>query len=227
MQKLLSFLLLVLTFASAAEDPIARWEKAVGGRDRIGALKAIYREGTLEYAGLQGQIKVWHTSDGRYRKEERVATYSLIETYDGNTGMVQVGPQAPRRMSEAELQQNRSKRFANSNAMFFVFFPGRHKGTRTVESGNTVVFTPEGGIEWRVTLDPQTSLPQEMVHKEGDKTITARFSSYETVDGIKLENEIQRSAGDPSRSAVIRFTKTVINPSIDDSLFSLAETAAH
>jgi hypothetical protein len=160
-------------------------------------------------------------------KRERVATYSLIETYDGNTGMVQAGPQAPRRMSEAELQQNRSKRFANSNAMFFVFFPERHKGTRTVESGNTVMFTPEGGIEWRVTLDPQTSLPQEMVHREGDKTISARFISYETVEGIKLESGIQRSAGDPSRSAVIGFTKTVINPPIDDSLFSITERTEH
>lgn len=222
MLKLISFMLLLLTFASAAEDPIARWEKAVGGREKVAAIKAIYREGTIEFAGMQGAIKVWHTSDGRYRKEERVATNWLIESFDGNTGMVQAGPQAPRGMSEEELRQNRSKRFANSNAMFFVFFPERHRGTRTVEDGNTVVFTPDGGIEWRITLDPQTSLPQEMVHREGDKTITARFTSYETVDGVKLEKEIQRSAGDPSRSAVIRFTKTVINPPIDESLFSIA-----
>lgn len=133
MPKLLSFLLLLLTFApAAAEDPIAHWEKAVGGRDKISAIKAIYREGTLEYAGLQGSIKVWHTSDGKYRKEERVAGYSLVETFDGSTGMVQASSQPPRKMSEGELQQNRSKRFANSNAMFFVFFPERHKGTRVI-----------------------------------------------------------------------------------------------
>ena len=55
---------------------------------------------------------------------------------------------------------------------------------------------PEGGVEWRVTLDPQTSLPKTMVHKEGEQTITVTFDSYETVEGIKFEKEIHRSAGE-------------------------------
>jgi len=225
MTNLVSFLLLLLMLGPAADDPIARWEKAVGGHDRVAAIKAIYREGTIDYAGLQGSIKVWHTSDGRYRKEERFAGHSPIETYDGTKGVVQAGAEGSRMMSAAELEQNRSNRFANSNAMFFVFFPERHKGIRAVEGENTIVFTPVGGIEWRVTLDPETFLPKEMVHKEGDKTITASFASYETVDGVRLEKEIKRSAGDPSRSAIIRFTNTVINPVIDESVFSAADTA--
>jgi hypothetical protein len=59
-----------------------------------------------------------------------------------------------------------------------------------------------------------------MVHQEGDRTITVTFDSYETVNGIKFEKEIHRSGGDPRMSAVIRFTKTVINPPVDSSLFS-------
>ena len=70
-------------------------------------------------------------------------------------------------------------------------------------------------------LDPQTSLPKTMVHQEGDRTITVTFDSYETVNGIKFEREIHRSAGDPNRSAIIRFTKTVINPPVDAALFSV------
>ena len=72
-----------------------------------------------------------------------------------------------------------------------------------------------------VSLDPQTSLPKSMGHQEGEQTITVMFESYETVDGIKFEKEIHRSAGDPSRGAVIRFTKTVINPPIEPSLFTI------
>ena len=69
-------------------------------------------------------------------------------------------------------------------------------------------------------LDTQTSLPKTMVHKEGDRTITVTFDSFETVDGIKFEKEIHRSAGGPA-GAVIRFTKTIINPPVDPSLFSI------
>jgi hypothetical protein len=60
-----------------------------------------------------------------------------------------------------------------------------------------------------------------MTHNEGDRTVTVSFASYETVDGITFEKEIHRSTGDPRFNAVIRFTKTIINPPIDGSLFWL------
>ncbi len=205
----------------AADNPIERWANAVGGRDKVAAIKSIYREGTLEYGGFQGTIKVWHTADGKYRKEEQIATYSIIETFDGVNGTVQQGDAPPHQMTGAELELATTRRFANSNAMFFTFFPERRRGSVAIEGDHTIVLKPEGGIDWRVTLDPQTWLPKTMVHKEGDKVITVTFDSYETVDGIKFEKEIHRSAGDPRSGAVIRFTKTVINPPVDASLFSI------
>jgi hypothetical protein len=60
-----------------------------------------------------------------------------------------------------------------------------------------------------------------MIHKDGDQVITVTFDSYEIADGITLEKEIHRTAGDPARGAVIRFTKTVINGPADASLFSI------
>lgn len=222
MRKTLFMLpLLFASVASAFNSPVERWANAVGGRDKVAAVKAVYREATLEYGGYQGTLKVWHTADGKYRKEEQVSTFSSVETFDGVNGMVKQGDEPPRKMTSVELEQTLSKRFSNSNAVFFVFFPERHRGTVAAADDNTIVFKPEGGIEWRVALDPQTSLPKTMIHKEGERTITVTFDSYETVDGVKFEKEIHRSAGDPTRGAVIRFTKTVVNPQIDASLFSI------
>lgn len=213
------FLLLAVTVA--ADNPIDRWANAVGGRDKVSAIKSIYREAAVEYGGHQGTLKVWHTADGKYRKEEQVADYSLIETFDGANGFVKQGDNPTHQMTEAELTVATSKRFANANAMLFAFFPERRRGTVSFEGDNLIVLKPEGGVEWRVTLDPQTSLPKTMVHQEGQQTITVTFDSYETVEGIKFEKEIHRSAGDPSRGAVIRFTKTVINQPVNAALFSL------
>ena len=220
MRKLLVVISLFLGFISTAENPIDRWAAAVGGREKVAAIKTIYREASVEYGGYEGTLKVWHTSDGKYRKEEQIATYSLIETFDGVNGFVKQGDGPPHKMSAAELTLATSKRFSNSNAMLFAFFPDRHRGSVTLESENVIVLRPEGGVEWRVTLDPQTSLPQTMVHKEGEQTITVTFDSYETVDGVRFEKELHRTAGDLSRGAVIRFTKTVINQPVDASLFS-------
>src|SRR5437764_12886793 len=221
MRKTLIVVSLFLTsMALAGSDPVDRWAEAAGGREKAATIKSIYREATLEFGGYQGALKVWHTADGKYRKEEKIGEMSTIEIFDGTKGTFKEGNAPPREMTGAELELSKAKRFANANAMFFAFFPERRHGTVTVEPDKTIVLKPEGGVEWRVILDAQTSLPKTMVHKEADRTITVTFDSFETVDGIKFEKEIHRSAGGPA-SAIIRFTKTVINPPIESKLFSI------
>ncbi|HZE57619.1 MAG TPA: hypothetical protein VE031_07175 [Chthoniobacterales bacterium] len=213
--------LLIATPSGWADDnPIDHWATAVGGRDKVAAIKAVYREASLEFGAYKGTLKVWHTADGKYRKEEKIGDLSTVEIFDGTKGTIKEGDAPAREMTSVDVEISKAKRFANANAMFFAFFPERRHGTVATDPGGTIVLKPDGGVEWRVTLDSQSSLPKTMVHQENDRTITVTFDSYETVDGIKFEKEIHRSAGGPA-SAVIRFTKTVINPPIEPSLFSI------
>ena len=218
-RTLASLLILFASLTFAANDVVDRWAAALGGRDKIAALKSIYREATVQVGSYQGTIKVWHTADGKYRKEEKVAAFSNVETFDGTKGMVQQGLMPARAMTDAELEVTRSKRFANWSAIFFVLFPDRYHGTLVPRNENTLSFKPDGGIEWQVELDPKTSLPKSMTHSENGQTITVTFESYEMVDGLQFEKEIHRSGG--GMNPVIRFTKTVLNPEIDPSLFSI------
>ena len=213
--------LLITTPPGLADDnPIDHWATAVGGRDKVAAIKAVYREASLEFGAYKGTLKVWHTADGKYRKEEKIGDLSTVEIFDGTKGTIKEGEAPAREMTSAEVEISKAKRFANANAMFFAFFPERRHGTVATGPDGSIVLKPDGGVEWRVTLDSQSSLPKTMVHQENDRTITVTFDSYEAVDGIKFEKEIHRSAGGPA-SAVIRFTKTVINPPIEPSLFSI------
>ena len=147
------------------------------------------------------------------------ATADAAVAADGPVTVQQGGAPA-RAVTGAELGIFLSKSFANWNAAFFVFFPERRHGTVRVNADDTIAFTPEGGIEWLVALDPQTSLPKTMTHKEGDRTITVSFTSYETVGARRLEKELHRTTGDPRMDAVIHFTKTVIDAPVTASLFS-------
>jgi hypothetical protein len=217
------FVIIVLlgSAVDANDALIQNWAAAAGGRERIAAISSIYREATIEVRGFTGSIKAWHTADEKYRKEEQVADFSSVETFDGTSGSFRQGAAPPRTMPEALLERARSTAFANANAMFFAFFPERHRGTLAIE-GDTIVMRPAGGIDWRVTLDPRTWLPKTMTHMEGDRTVTVTFVAYETVGGVTIEKEIQRTNGDPAFTAVIRFTKTVLNPPIDPLLFEAA-----
>jgi hypothetical protein len=207
--------------APAAKNLVDRWASAAGGREKVATIKSMYREATIEVGGFKGSIKAWHTTDGKYRKEEQVGTFLSIETFDGKNGTLRQGDLPSHTMAGAELERAKSTAFANSNAMFFAFFPERRHGTLAIEGDNTIVLKPEGGIDWRVTLDAQTALPKTMIHKQGDRTITVTFVSYETVEGVRFEKEIHRSTGDPHFDSLIRFTKTVINPPVDALLFSI------
>jgi hypothetical protein len=94
-----------------------------------------------------------------------------------------------------------------------------------IEDNGTVVLKPEGGIDWRVTLDQEKWLPKTMVHTEGGQTVTVSFNEYETVDGFTFEKEIIRAAGNTGPSAKIRFTKTVVNPDMSGVRFSVESHA--
>jgi hypothetical protein len=221
----IGLMLVWLPSAGTADvGPVERWAEAVGGREQIAGVNAIYREAVIQLSGFEGTIRVWHTSDGRYRKEEGSANLVRIETYDGETALVQQGDAPVQALTGAPLERAISQAFANTNAIFFAFSPERRGGDLAIEGDDTIVMRPSGGIDWRVVLDPATWLPQTMTHEEGDRTVTVNFVSYETVQGLRVESEIHRSVGaDPRFDAVIRYTKTVINPPIDPSLFTIGE----
>ena len=71
--------LFLASMALAGSDPVDRWAEAAGGRDKVATIKSIYREATLEFGGYQGSIKVWHTADGKYRKEEKMAAIAMMQ----------------------------------------------------------------------------------------------------------------------------------------------------
>src|SRR5438874_13373545 len=124
--------ILLASLVFAEDDLIERWVTAAGGRDKVVAIKTIYREATLEFGAYQGTLKVWHTADGKYRKEEKIGDVSSIEIFDGTKGTIKEGNALPREMTSAELELSRARRFANANAMFFAFFPERRHGTIAV-----------------------------------------------------------------------------------------------
>lgn len=205
---------------SAQTDPVDRWAKAAGGKEKLAAITSTYREATLELRGMQGTAKVWRTPDGRYRKEEQIGPFSIVEIFDGTNATLKQGDAEPRALTGPDLARVRGTAFANANAMFFAFFPEKRRGTLAVE-GEDIVLRPEGGIDWRVTLDPETSLPKTMTHAEQGLTVTVKFAAWETVDGIQFEKELHRTTGEPGMDAVIRFTKTMLNPPVDDAFFTL------
>jgi len=214
--------IIFLSLFAATISPIDRWATATGGREKIAAIRSVYREGTLETGGLTGTLQSWETSDGKYREEVQIATFSSVETFDGANGIVQEGSSPAHKMAGADLARAFTQAYGSSYAMFF---PDRRAGSVKAD-GNTITIKPEGGIESQVMLDPETSLPKTLTRHDADRMTTATITAYETIDGVKFAKEIRQSTGDAHHDTLIHFTKTVINPPIEASLFTIAPKAA-
>ena len=88
---MMSVLLIAKPDGLADDNPIDHWATAVGGRDKVAAIKAVYREPSLEFGAYKGTLKVWHTADGKYRKEEKIGDLSTVEIFDGTKGTIKEG----------------------------------------------------------------------------------------------------------------------------------------
>lgn len=97
---------------------------------------------------MGGTIRTWWARDGRYRREEEVGPYTIIETFDGTVGMIRRGSQPAQVMDDADLARARSLAFANYAAVLFVALPEYRRGTVITEGDGTIVLRPEGGNDW-------------------------------------------------------------------------------
>ena len=110
----LAALSLLAVSIHAQTDPIDRWANAAGGREKLATITSTYREATLEFRGMQGTAKVWRTPDGRYRKEEQIGPFSIVEIFDGTNATLKQGDAEPRALTGPELARVRGTAFANA-----------------------------------------------------------------------------------------------------------------
>jgi len=213
----MQILLMLLSLFAANGNLIDRWAAALGGREKLATLQAVYTEVTIEAGGMTGTAKVWETADGKFREEAHLGPFSNVEVFDGKNGIVQQGNAPAHALSGAELQRAVDRAYAISNS---IFLSDRRRATVSVES-NDVIVKPEGGSETRVTLDPETALPKTITRRTGDRDSTMTILSYETVNGMTFEKEVRQSTGNAQFDVLVKVTKRVLNPQIDPSLFSL------
>ena len=72
MRKILFIMpLLVVCATVAADNPVDRWAKAVGGREKVAAIKSIYREGRLNMPVSKARLKYGTPQMANFAKKKR------------------------------------------------------------------------------------------------------------------------------------------------------------
>jgi hypothetical protein len=220
MRKLLAAL---LAFGCAAQHPappradlLACWTDALGGRDRLAALRTVRREAAIEQGGLTGHARSWSRADGALREEEQLGPVTSLSVFDGSRGWDRSGLAPVVDVQHLELARMRTRAWLASFGPFLRPGGAARPGPRP----NTLVIAAPDGFETLFELDPETCLPRKQERFFGPETLTSTFVKWTSVAGVQFPQEIEdvlsRSPEDVART---RFTAIEIDEKADPGLF--------
>ena len=200
---------------SKAEDPITaeiileRWARAVGGRDRLSAIKNIYTKADYEGTAGSGVVEEWATSDGRRKQENNLTGGHVISVFDGSRGWRSTDGRV-REYSPEEIEGARNPAFiASYSHLVPDRLPGRveYLGEDDARENYILKIKPGGTFY----VDKKTFLP---TRQEGHLThtgLTILFKGWREVGGIKIPAQLSLAHTDDDYRATETIKEARVN----------------
>lgn len=194
----------LVTIAPDAQEILDAWANAMGGRDALESIGAVFAKGTYAKGGMTGTIELWITPSGERREEIVLGPLREIRVFDGTQGWLVDRNREVRELAGFEIADQLALAFRET---WTPLLPHRRPGTIT-RDGDKLVFAPAGGTRPEtVTFDRATGLPDTFVRRHGEKQRTTRYADWNTVLGVKLPFTIREETGNPNESVTIHWTR--------------------
>jgi zinc protease len=177
---------------------LAKAREAMGGADRIAAVKDMTQSGTIQLDPVAGGLKATQTEQwiapSQFR-QDNVLPFGRITTYsDGKTGWAAT-PQGVVPVPEAQMKQVEFE-------IFRVWFPlmlsDRDPDRVVADRGGKVEISDKAGRSVLISFDPVTGLPAgETYAAPGNPNgaVEEIYSDWIEADGVKLPHRITMNQG--------------------------------
>lgn len=166
---------------------LKRAQRAVGGADKLAAVKDVTEVAEVSLQTGQGTMKAKQTNQSvlpsQFRQTQELPFGKMIAYSDGSTGWLQT-PQGVVPMPGEVIQQVQMEVFRQ---LFGLLLSDRI-GNRTVNAPgeNKLEISDDAGHTVSVELDPTSSLPVKQGYVQSGNQVVETFSDWRDVDGIKL-----------------------------------------
>ena len=166
---------------------LKRAQRAVGGADKLKAVKDVTEVAEVSLQTGQGVMKAKQTNQSllpsQFRQTQELPFGKMIAYSDGSTGWLQT-PQGVVPMPGEVIQQVQMEVFRQ---LFGLLLSDRN-GNRTVNAPgeNKLEISDDAGHTVSVELDPTSSLPVKQGYVQSGNQVVETFSDWRDVDGIKL-----------------------------------------
>lgn len=216
-----------------ADEVIARYIKAIGGRDKIDAIKTVRATGKTTQGEMEIPMVIEMKRPGKIRIEITFQGMTGVQAYDGKTGWL-VMPFMGRTDPE-KMPPDFTKAIADQADFDGPLIDYKKKGHKIdlvgkdEEDGSEVyklkVVKKNGDTEYHF-LDAEEFIPIKVKGKrkmQGTEIeFTVNLGDYKSVGGMLFAHSVQ-SGGGPAGGGSITFDKIEVNIDLPDKRFTMPE----
>jgi outer membrane lipoprotein-sorting protein len=224
----IAVLLVPSAFAQTIDEVISKHIEAIGGKERLLALKSEKRVGNLNVQGFDIQLTISVVHSVGARTDIAVPGmgegYQIVNTTKGWNYMPFQGQTSPEEVSEDKVKSGQNQLDLQGS-----LFNYKDKGHQVELLGKEKVdgvecykikLITKGENESTIFLDATTYLRTKVVAKvkteEGDSELTTTYSNYKAIpEGYVYAHTQSNERG------TIEFSTFEINKNIDESIFTI------
>ena len=189
-----------------AKDVIDSYISALGGKDKLEAIKTSVTENTISVQGMEFNMTTKKMGN-KFRSEQSVMGQKMTQLFDGEKGYFdQMG-------KKNEIPADKISDLKKGKTIDALGYDPANFQTVTVEKIDGKDYNVLSSDKGKYYFDASTGLLSKSESKEG----TAVISSYMTVDGIKFPAEVNAEGN--GQKVVIKTTKIVLNSGVTDTDF--------
>jgi Domain of unknown function (DUF4292) len=232
----LALTVFILSFAAyvsaqSADEILAKYIQAVGGKDLITNLKSVYSEGTIEVMGMQGSLKSWVLNGRGARQDMEINGATITNCYTDNGGW-SLNPMMGSTSAEAmsDDQYNAGKEGINIGAPYLNYAAKGYKAELLATD------TINGAKAYKIKLTSpsnrstvhqfnasnfylvQTTVETEMQGQQVENVIS--YSDYKSNDGYMMPTKMEMSMAGGQFVINMTLNKIELNKQVADTLFA-------
>jgi len=240
--KKLSFFIVFLLFtgisikssAQTADDVINKYIDAIGGMDKISAIKSMVQTGTFGGGGMEFPVTMTYKRDNKVRMDISFQGNSQIQAFDGTTAW-QINPWAGKKDPE-KMPAEGVKRMKEMSDFEGALVNYKSKGYTAELMGKEDM---EGTEVYKIKLTDKDNdvtyyyldassyllLKESSKRKIKEKEIEqdTYYGNYQPNGGVMMAMSIEFKQKGDDQSQKGTVTKIEINPEVDDAIFTMPE----
>ncbi|AKD54537.1 DUF4292 domain-containing protein [Spirosoma radiotolerans] len=222
-----------LSFAQTAAEVIDKNIAALGGADKLAAVKTLQYDQSMNIMGMDMSAKSAVIVGQSYRNDISVMGQQITQAIDGDKGWtinpMQGGSTSPQALPEDQVKIMKGNTsvmgadlYTAKDKKYPVELVGKEKqGEKDVF--NLKVTRPEGVANYYVDATTyQLNSMKTMVNAQGQSgEVSVKYSGYKTLDGLTVPTALELNSPAMPGPVTMTLSNMVFNSKIDPTIFAM------